>query len=72
MFYGGSRFNNLVVLGVLGMFFFQIIVNIGMNIGILPITGITLPLLSYGGSSILTTLICLGFIASVAKFSKKR
>ncbi|MDD2823046.1 MAG: rod shape-determining protein RodA [Candidatus Daviesbacteria bacterium] len=71
MFYANSRFNNLVVLGVLGMFFFQIIVNMGMNIGILPITGITLPLLSYGGSSLLTTLICLGFIASVAKFGKK-
>lgn len=71
MHYANNRFSNLVVLGVLGMFFFQIIVNIGMNIGILPITGITLPLLSYGGSSMLTTLICLGFIASVAKFGKK-
>lgn len=67
-----SRFNYLVVMGVLGMFFFQIIVNIGMNIGLLPITGITLPLVSYGGSSLLTTLICLGFIASVAKFGKQR
>ncbi|MFA5933067.1 MAG: rod shape-determining protein RodA [Microgenomates group bacterium] len=67
-----NRFSNLVVLGVLGMFFFQIIVNIGMNIGILPITGITLPLVSYGGSSLLTTLICLGFIASVAKFGNQR
>lgn len=72
MHYANNHFSNLVVLGVLGMFFFQIIVNIGMNIGVLPITGITLPLLSYGGSSLLTTLICLGFIASVAKFGKKR
>ncbi len=61
-------FNSLVVVGVLGMLFFQIIVNIGMNIGLLPITGITLPLLSYGGSSLLVTLICLGFIASISKF----
>lgn len=72
MHFANSHFNNLVVLGVLGMFFFQIIVNIGMNVGILPITGITLPLLSYGGSSILTTLICLGFVASVSRFSKTK
>lgn len=72
MHFASSRFNYLVVLGVLGMLFFQIIVNIGMNIGLLPITGITLPLLSYGGSSMLTTLICLGFIASVARFGKNK
>lgn len=65
-----NRFNSLVVMGVLGMFFFQIIVNIGMNVGILPITGITLPLLSYGGSSLLVTLICLGFISSAARTVK--
>jgi cell division protein FtsW (lipid II flippase) len=47
----GDRFGELIVLGVFGMMFFQITVNIGMNIGVLPITGITLPLLSYGGSS---------------------
>lgn len=72
MYYAENHFSNLIVLGVLGMLFSQIIINIGMNVGLLPITGITLPLLSYGGSSLLTTLICLGFIASVAKFAKKR
>lgn len=66
-----SRFGNLLVVGVLGMLFSQIMINIGMNIGIMPITGITLPLLSYGGSSILVTLICLGLVASVGKFHKK-
>lgn len=65
-----EHFNSLVVIGVLGMFFFQIVVNIGMNIGVLPITGITLPLLSYGGSSLLSTLICLGFVSSVSRLSK--
>lgn len=62
-----NHFNSLLVIGVLGMLFFQIIINIGMNVGLLPITGITLPLLSYGGSSLLATLICLGFVSSVAK-----
>jgi rod shape determining protein RodA len=50
---------------------FQTIVNIGMNIGLLPITGITLPLISYGGSSLLATLISLGFVTSVAKKRRK-
>jgi rod shape determining protein RodA len=54
------------------MIFFQMVVNIGMNTGIMPITGITLPLLSYGGSSIVTTFICLGLVSSVARFGLKR
>ncbi len=62
-----NRFNSLTILGTLGMLFFQIVVNIGMNLGLMPITGITLPLISYGGSSIISILICLGFIASSAK-----
>lgn len=68
----GDRFGSLLIFGVLGMLFFQIVVNIGMNIGILPVTGITLPLLSYGGSSLITTLISLSFVASVARYSKKK
>lgn len=67
-----NRFGNLLIFGVLGMLFFQVVVNVGMNIGIMPITGITLPLLSYGGSSLISTLIALGFIASVSRFSPKK
>lgn len=67
-----DRFGELLIIGVWAMMFFQITVNIGMNIGILPITGITLPLLSYGGSSVITTMVCLGLIASVAKFSSHK
>ncbi len=55
---------------VWGLFFhlaFQIAVNIGMNIGLLPIAGVTLPLISYGGSSILSTLISLGIIEAVSR-----
>lgn len=68
----GSKFGSLLILGVLGMLFFQIIVNIGMNSGVTPVTGITLPLLSYGGSSIISTLVSLGFIASSARFGKRQ
>lgn len=67
-----DRFGELIIIGVVGMLFFQVIVNIGMNIGLLPITGITLPLLSYGGSSMITTLISLGLISSIAKFGLKK
>lgn len=68
----GDRFGELIILGVFGMMFFQITVNIGMNIGVLPITGITLPFLSYGGSSMITTLLSFGLVASVAKFGIRK
>lgn len=66
-----NKFAQMVIFGVLGMLFFQIVVNIGMNIGILPVTGITLPLLSYGGSSIFAVLLSLGFVVSVTKLSRR-
>jgi len=55
----------LLVMGLYFYLFFQTVVNISMNIGLLPITGITLPLVSYGGSSLLTTMISLGIIQAV-------
>ncbi len=51
--------------GIVGMLFFHFIVNIGMAIGIMPITGIPLLLVSYGGSSMLTTMAGLGLISSI-------
>lgn len=60
-------FGFLIISGVVSILIFQIAVNIGMNIGILPITGITLPLISYGGSSLIATLIALGLVASIAR-----
>lgn len=62
-----NSFSFLVIIGVFSMFLFQLFVNIGMNVGILPITGITLPLISYGGSSLIVTFISLGMVASSAK-----
>jgi rod shape determining protein RodA len=50
---------------------FSILQNIGMTIGIMPITGITLPLMSYGGSSILTYFISLGLVLNVGMRKKK-
>jgi len=62
-----SRF---VIAGIFFMFFSQIVINIGMNIGVLPVTGIPLPLISYGGSSLLTSSIALGIAQAVAIRSK--
>jgi rod shape determining protein RodA len=59
-FYGA-----LVAGGITAMLMFQVFVNVGMTIGIMPITGIPLPLMSYGGSSVLTTLIAIGLLQSI-------
>lgn len=67
-----DKFGELIIVGVMGMILFQMVVNIGMNTGIMPITGITLPFLSYGGSSIVTTFISLGLVSSVARYGLKR
>jgi rod shape determining protein RodA len=47
------------------MLLFQLFVNVGMNVGIMPITGVTAPLLSYGGSSVLATFLALGLLHSI-------
>ena len=62
-----SSSSRLLYVGVFGSIFFQTFINIGMNIGIAPVTGVTLPLISYGGSSILATAITLGVISSCAR-----
>ncbi|MBN2260341.1 MAG: rod shape-determining protein RodA [Clostridiales bacterium] len=60
-----DSFGSLMIIGVLAMFFFQILENIGMTMGIMPVTGITLPFLSYGGSSIITSMIAIGLVLNV-------
>jgi rod shape determining protein RodA len=58
-------FGTLICIGVLAMLVFQIFQNVGMTMGIMPITGLPLPLMSYGGSSIITTLMCIGLVLNV-------
>jgi rod shape determining protein RodA len=55
----------LIIMGVVGVLLFQIAVNVGMVIGLMPVTGIPLPLLSYGGSSELFTFLALGIVMNV-------
>ena len=54
------------------MLIFQVFVNIGMNIGLAPVTGIPLPLLSYGRSALLSNFIALGLVESVANNKPKQ
>lgn len=67
--------NNLIekymMCGFLGMILYQQIQNMGMVVGLLPITGITLPFMSYGGSSLLSYFIALGFILNASSKAKK-
>ncbi|MFW5776961.1 MAG: rod shape-determining protein RodA [Spirochaetota bacterium] len=60
-----DNFASLVAVGIVTMVFFHLAVNVGMAIGIMPITGIPLPFLSYGGSSLWTTLIGVGLLMSI-------
>lgn len=58
-------FGSLLAAGVVAMLMFQVFVNVGMTIGITPITGVTLPLMSYGGSSVMTTMVGIGLLQSI-------
>jgi rod shape determining protein RodA len=56
---------SLLIMGIVGVTLFQIAINIGMCIGLMPVTGIPLPLMSYGGSSVLFTFLALGIVMNV-------
>lgn len=58
--------NKYIISGIIGMLIYQQVQNIGMTIGLLPITGITLPFISYGGSSLLSYMLMLGFIFNIS------
>jgi rod shape determining protein RodA len=64
-------FGRLIAAGVGGLILFQSSINIGMNLGLMPVTGIPLPFVSYGGSSFLTLILGLGLVESIAMRHKK-
>jgi rod shape determining protein RodA len=69
-----NLYGTLVAGGIAAMLMFQVFVNVGMSLGIMPITGIPLPLMSYGGSSVLATFLAVGILQSVhmqARLSQK-
>jgi rod shape determining protein RodA len=60
-----NLFGTLVAGGILAMLMFQVFVNVGMTVGIMPITGVPLPLMSYGGSSVIATFLAVGLLQSI-------
>jgi rod shape determining protein RodA len=60
-----------IAIGIAGVFFFHMVENIGMTIGLLPITGVPLPFVSYGGSSLITNFICIGLLLNISSRRKK-
>lgn len=63
-------FGSLLAVGFVSMVAIQVMINIGVVIGLMPVTGITLPLLSYGGSSLTLMLISLGILLNISRFSR--
>lgn len=61
-----DMYGSLVAIGIFGMIFFHFLENIGMTMGLLPITGIPLPFVSYGGSNLLTNFIAIGIVLSIS------
>lgn len=60
-----DRLGALVATGIVAMVMFHVVINVGMTVGLMPVTGIPLPLVSYGGSSLLTTLAATGMLLSI-------
>jgi cell division protein FtsW (lipid II flippase) len=65
---GATRepFGRLIAVGIVTLIASQVVINTGMTVGLMPVTGLTLPLLSYGGSSLVMTCIALGLLINVA------
>jgi len=63
-------FGSLLATGIVGIFAVQVLINIGVVIGLLPVTGVTLPLVSYGGSSLTLLLTALGILLNLSRYSR--
>ena len=61
-----DKTGSLIAIGITGIFLFHVLENIGMVMGLLPITGVPLPFISYGGSSLITNFICIGLLLNIS------
>ncbi len=66
-----DRFGLFIATGIVAMLLFHMVINIGMNMGIAPVTGIPLPFVSYGGTSLIVAMACIGLLESIAIRRKK-
>lgn len=64
-------YGKLIGIGVFSLFFYQVVQNIGMTVGVIPVTGLPLPFVSYGGSSMISSMMCVALSLNVAKNKKK-
>lgn len=69
--YAEDEYLGMVVVGIAGMIFFHFVQNIGMTIGLMPITGVPLPFVSYGGSNMITNMISMGIVLNVCARKQK-
>ena len=66
-----DNIGSYIAMGIAGIFLFYMVENIGMTIGLLPITGVPLPFVSYGGSSLVTNFICIGLLLNISSRRQK-
>ncbi len=67
----GDSFGSLLACGIYSMWLFQVFINIGMTLGIMPVTGIPLPFISYGGSALMVNMLCAGLLMNIYVRRKK-
>ncbi|UCC98849.1 MAG: rod shape-determining protein RodA [Phycisphaerales bacterium] len=60
-------FGRLFAIGIVAVFVVEVIINVGMTVGLMPITGLTLPLVSYGGSSLVVSILCVGLLNNIGR-----
>ena len=65
-----DRFSMLIAVGITSWFTFQAIINMGVNLAILPLTGLTLPFISYGGSSLITNMLAAGILLNISRYAQ--
>ena len=61
-----EKFGALLAFGLVAILAWQVLINLGGVLGLMPVTGVTLPLMSYGGSSVLTVMICVGLLLNIS------
>ena len=66
-----DKAGSLIAIGITGIFLFHVLENIGMVMGLLPITGVPLPFISYGGSSLITNFMCIGILLNISGKRRK-
>lgn len=67
----GDSFGSLLASGIFSMWLFQVFINVGMTLGIMPVTGIPLPFISYGGSALMVNMLCAGLLMNIYVRRKK-